>query len=351
LKPTKGGRVGAEEPLLEPTPVLGDDAPFMRLPLLALTVLLQAIRALSRSRSNLILENLALRQQIAALQRRRRRARLAPVDRAFWVALRHVWNGWADALIFVKPETVVSWHRQAFRRYWRSISRPVGRPGIEVEIRQLIIRMASENPTWRAPRIHGELLKLGFVVSERTVSRYLPRRPDRPHAAGEWRTFLRNHREVLAAMDFFTVPTAAFRILYVWFVIHHDRRKILHFDVTDHPTAPWVIQQLREAFPYDTVPSYLVFDGDSIFAEKVVTAVRALGRELLDRVIVLHAGHLRRLLREYVTYYSRDRCHLGLEKDAPDTRSVERRPSRRGRVVSLPRAGGLHRRYAWRDAA
>jgi transposase InsO family protein len=348
----------------------------MRLPLLALTVLLQAIRALSRSRSDLVLENVALRQQIAVLHKRRGRPCLAPEDRAFWVALRHAWNSWADVLIFVKPETVVNWHRQAFRRYWRSISRPVGRPAIKAEIRQLIIRMASENPTWGAPRIHGELLKLGFAVSERTVSRYLRRRPERIHRAGEWLAFLRNHREVLAAMDFFTVPTATFRILYVWFVIHHDRRKILHFNVTEYPTAPWVIQQLRESFPYDTVPSYLVFDRDSIFAEKVVTSVRAMGiepkriafrspwqngvaerwigscrRELLDRVIVLHARHLRRLLRAYVEYYSRDRCHLGLEKDAPDVRLTEQHSSRQARVVSLPRVGGLHRRYAWRHAA
>jgi transposase InsO family protein len=348
----------------------------MRAPVLALTVLLRAIRALSRSRSDLVLENLALRHQIAALQKRKGRARLAPEDRAFWVALRHSWKAWAAALIFVKPATVVAWHRQAFRRYWKSISRSAGRPAIEAEIRQLIARMASENPTWGAPRIHGELLKLGFAVSERTVSRYLPRRPDRTHGAGEWLACLRNHREVLAAMDFFTVPTATFRVLYVWFVIHHDRRKLLHFNVTEDPTALWVIQQLREAFPYDTAPSYLVFDRDAIFGEKVVSSVQTLGiqpkriafrspwqngvaerwigscrRELLDRVIVLHASHLRRLLRDYVEYYSRDRCHLGLEKDTPDERSTERRPTRRARVVSLPRVGGLHRRYAWRDAA
>ena len=177
-------------------------------------------------------------------------------------------------------------------------------------------------------------------------------------------------------MDFFTVPTARFQILYVWFVIHHDRRQILHFNVTEHPTAAWVIQQLRESFPYDTVPAYLVLDRASIFATNVISTVRALGiqlkrtayrtpwqngvaerwigscrRELLDRVIVLHAGHLRRLLREYVAYYSIDRCHLGLEKDAPHRRPTQRRPSRRARVVSLHRVGGLHHRYTWREAA
>ena len=343
---------------------------------LVLTVVLQLVSAWVRSRSDLILENLALRQQLAVFTRTRPRARLEPEDRILWVALRQSWSRWHDALAIVKPETVVAWHRRAFRRHWTSLSRPPGRPKLGAEIRALVVRMASENPPWGAPRIHGELLMLGFRVSERTVSRYLSRGGHDHGAGGEWRTFLRNHREVLTAMDFFTVPTATFRILYVWFVIHHDRRKILHFHVTEHPTATWVIQQLRESFPYDTVPSYLVFDRDSIFAENVTSTVRALGiepkrtayrspwqngvaerwigscrRELLDRVIVLHAGHLRRLLREYVAYYTRDRCHLGLEKDAPDRRPTQGRPSRRARVVSLPRVGGLHHRYTWREAA
>ena len=343
---------------------------------LVLTVVLHGLRALGCSRSDLILENLALRQQLAVLTRTRHRARLEPEDRILWVVLRQSWSRWREALTIVKPETVVSWHRSAFRRYWTSLSRPPGRPKLGAEIRALIVRMASESPTWGAPRIHGELLKLGFRVSQRTVSRYLPRGRHYKGAGGEWRTFLRNHREVLTAMDFFTVPTATFRILYVWFVIHHDRRRILHFNVTEHPTAAWVIQQLRESFPYDTAPTYLVFDRDSIFANNVTSTVRALGiepkrtayrspwqngvaerwigscrRELLDRVIVFHEGHLRRLLREYVDYYSRDRCHLGLEKDPPELRAMEPRPSRRARVISLPRVGGLHHRYTWRETA
>ncbi len=343
---------------------------------LVLTVVLQSLRALGRSRSDLIVENLALRQQIAVWTRTKRRPRLEPEDRILWVALRQSWPRWRDALAIVKPETVVRWHRRAFRQYWTSISRPLGRPRVRAEIRRLLVRMASENPSWGAPHIHGELLKLGFRVSERTVSRYLP--GDRPGtgASQEWLTFLRNHREVLTAMDFFTVPTARFRILCVWFVIHHDRRKILHFNVAEHPTPAWVSQQLRESFPYDMAPTYLVFDRDSIFAESMIATVRALGiepkrtayrgpwqngvaerwigscrRELLDRVIVFHASHLRRLLREYVEYYSTDRCHLGLEKDTPDRRPTEERPSPRAQVVSLPRVGGLHHRYAWREAA
>ena len=246
---------------------------------LVLTVVLHGLRALGRSRSDLILENLALRQQIAVLTRTKPRARLEPEDRILWLALRQSWSRWRDALAIVKPETVVSWHRSAFRRYWTSLSRPPGRPRLGAEIRMLIVRMALENPTWGAPRIHGELLKLGLEVSERTVSRYLPRiRPTRG-ALGEWMTFLRNHREVLTGMDFFTVATATFRTLYVWFVIHHDRRRILHFNVTEHPTAAWVIQQLRDSFPYDTIPAYLVLDRDSIFASNVISTVRALGIE------------------------------------------------------------------------
>jgi hypothetical protein len=182
---------------------------------LLLTLLFQILGACCRSRSDLILENLALRQQVGVLMRTKCRLRFEPEDHLVWVALRRSWRHWRDALILVKPETVVAWHRKAFRRHWTSLSRRPGRSRVDAEIRELLVRMASENPTWGAPRIHGELLKLGFAVSERTVSRYLPRRPDRTHAAGEWVAFLRNHREALAAMDFFTVPTAAFRILYV----------------------------------------------------------------------------------------------------------------------------------------
>ncbi len=216
---------------------------------LVLTVVLQLVSALVRSRSDLILENLALRQQLAVFTRTRPRARLEPEDRILWVALRQSWSRWHDALAIVKPETVVAWHRRAFRRNWTSLSRPPGRPKLATEIRKLVVRMAAENPTWGAPRIHGELLKLGFRVSERTVSRYLP--GDRPgtSASQEWLTFLRNHREVLTAMDFFTVPTARFRILYVWFVIHHDRPaqdSALQCDGASHrsvghPAAPGVV--------------------------------------------------------------------------------------------------------------
>jgi putative transposase len=333
----------------------------------------RAITAALRPRTHLVLENLALRQQLATLKRIRPRPRISRTDRLFWVLLRRLWSGWSDALIIVKPETVVRWHRAGFRAYWRWKSRKPGRPRIDREVRDLIRQMAAEN-RWGAPRIHAELAKLGFKVSERTVSRYLPKRAADPDTINRWKIFLSNHREVLAGMDFFTVPTVTFRVLYVFFVIHHDRRRILHANVTDHPTAVWLMQQLREAFPFDAAPRYLVFDRDSKYSADVVGLIKTAGispvrtsfrspwqngvaerwvetcrREILDHVIVANDNHLRRLLRDYLDYYHQDRCHLSLAKDAPDHRFVEPRSSTTAKVVAIPRLGGLVHRYAWRD--
>ncbi len=229
---------------------------------------------------------------------------------------------------------------------------------------------------WGAPRIHGELMKLGFVVSEVTVSRYMPRRPADPDQLKRWVAFLRNHRDVIAAMDFFTVPTVSLRVLYGFFVIAHGRRHVLHFNATFNPTAAWVIQQLREAFPYDTAPRHLLFDRDAIFSPAVVRFVKAMGtkarrisyrspwqnpvaerwigscrRELLEHVVVLDQRHLIRLVHGYLTYYHDDRTHLGLNKATPNTRPITPRPSPTATIVELPRVGGLHHRYAWREAA
>jgi putative transposase len=342
------------------------------------TLLVRLVRALFRPRAELVLENLALRQQVTALKHARPRPTLDDVDRAFWVALRAAWNGWADRLVLVKPETVVKWHRERFRRHWAQISRRrrPGRPRVAREIRQLVRTMALDNRGWGAPRIHGELLKLGIVVSEATVSRYMPRRRAEPDKVQRWITFLRNHQDVIAAMDFFTVPTVRLRVLYGFVVLDHGRRRVLHVAATFNATAAWTIQQLREAFSYDTAPRYLLFDRDSIFSRAVVKFVEAMGtkpvrtayrspwqnpfverwigscrRELLDHVVPFNEGHLLRLVREYVAYYHHDRTHLGLEKDAPITRSVTARPSSRAPVVALPRVGGLHCRYRWRQAA
>ncbi len=198
-----------------------------------------AIRALFISRSELLAENVALRQQICALKRDRPPPPLDDVDRAFWVALRASWSGWASCLVIVDPDTVAKWHRERFRRHWAKISqrnRRPGRPRIDTEIQRLIRLMAQDG--WGAPRIHGELLKLGFDVSEITVSRYMPRRPVDPDKVKRWMAFLRNHKEAIAAMDFFSVPTASLRMLYVLFVIAHRRRRVVHFSVTPNLHRP-----------------------------------------------------------------------------------------------------------------
>jgi transposase InsO family protein len=297
------------------------------------------------SRQGLILENLALRQQLLALQAKRPRRRLSAIHRLFWVVLRRLWSGWKTPLILVTPRTVVEWHRAGFRVYWKWISRAKrvgGRKRVSQEVRALIFRMAAENPTWGAPRIHGELLKLGFDLSEPTVSRWLRGAPRKPDAVKQWLAFLRNHRDVIAAMDFFTVPTLTFGVLYGFFVISHDRRKILRCSVTRNPNTLWIVQQMREAWAYRPMPKFLLFDHDAKFGRDVVSTVKDLGsepvrtafrspwqngvaerwvgscrRELLDHVIVLNERHLKRLLSEYLRYYHEDRTHLGLAKDTP----------------------------------
>jgi putative transposase len=344
--------------------------------LFLLEVVVQAVRALARTRADLVLENLALRQQVAALARERPRPNLDDCGRGFWVALRSRWSAWASPLVIVKPATVVDWHHRRFSRHWTRISqaRPRGRPRITRELRELIVKMAGDG--WGAPRVHGELLKLGFSVSETTVSRYMPRRPVEPDQVNRWLAFLRNHKDGIAAMDFFTVPTARLRILYCWFVIEHGRRTVLHFNATFNPTPAWVMQQLREAFPFDTAPRHLIFDRDSIFSKDVVRFVRTMGtkpcrtafrcpwqnpvaerwiggarRDLFDHVVVLNERHAVRLGRRYVEYHREDRTHLGLEKETPGHRPTSPKPSSSAKVVALPRLGGLHHRYEWRDAA
>jgi hypothetical protein len=290
--------------------------------------------------------------------------------------LRTFWSGWHDALIIINPETVVRWHRAGFRLYWRWKSRPgAGRPRITPELRALIRRLAQENTGWGAPKIHGELQKLGFALSERTVARYLPR-TRRGDARKKWLAFLHNHRDAIVAFDLFTAPTATFRVLYCLFVIEHQRRKVLHFNVTRHPSADWVVQQLRETFAEAAPYRYAIQDNDSIFNGDVVaflgatglqpkrtaiqapwqngTAERWIGscrREILDHIIPVNEEHLRRVIREYVCYYQADRVHDSLSKDTPSGRPIEPGPTSGATVTSLPRLGGLHHRYTWRQAA
>ena len=240
--------------------------------------LFAAVRVFFLTRTDIAIEVVALRHQVAVLERKRPRPRLTPLDRLFWTLLRASWSRWRDALVIVKPEMVVGWHRAGIRLYWRWKSRPRGgRPKITPELRALIRRLAQENTHWGAPKIHGELQKLGFVLSERTVARYLSRIQRRGDAAKNWSAFLQNHREAIVAFDFFTVPTATFRVLYCFFVIEHERRRILHFNVTPHPPADWVVQQLRETLAEAGPYRYAILDHDSIFNDDVIAFLEATG--------------------------------------------------------------------------
>jgi putative transposase len=329
-----------------------------------------ALVRLFRYRGSVVLENLVLRQQLAVLKRRHPRPHLGLLEKLFWVAARRFWSQWRQSLIVVTPETVIRWHRAGFRLYWKLISmekKPIGRKQTPKEVRELIFRMVCENPTWGAPRVHGELLMLGFDVSERTISRWMRRATRDPEPAKRWLAFLRNHREAVAAMDFFTVPTITFGVLYCFFVISHDRRRILHFNVTKHPTSLWTVQQLREAFPFGSAPRFLIFERDGKYGIEVPVAVRCLGmqpvrtsfespwqngvaerwvescrRDLLDHIIAVNERHLKRLLSEYVGYYHEDRTHLGLGKGTPAGRIYS---VGSGGVLCHERLGGLHHRY------
>jgi len=340
-----------------------------------LVALLPTLRSAMRSRRDLVVENLALRQQLATLVSRQRPA-IWLADRLFWILLLRFWRRWTETLTIVEPNTVVRWHRAGFRIYWNWLSRRgrrSGRPPLPREVRALIRKMATEN-SWGATRIHGELLCLGFEVSERSVSRYLRNLPPAPKAGQTWTTFLRNHRNGIAAMDFFSVPTVTFRALHVLFVIRHGRRDVVRCAVTTGPTVGWVAQQLREAFPFESAPRFMIFDRGAIFSAEVMAILRSMKvgtsfrspwqngvaerfvatvrRGLLDHVIVLNEHHLRRLLDSFIDHYNQDRTHLGLSKDSPLGRPVEQRPAgTTSNVVSLPRVGGLHHRYAWSKAA
>jgi putative transposase len=297
--------------------------------LTTLLVLLRTVGLMCRGHEAVALENLALRQQLAALSRTRKRLQLRPTDRFFWILLAKAWPEWRTALTVVQPETVVRWHRHWLRRQWtwRSTRTRPGRPSADAAVRALVGKMAAANPLWGAPRIHGELCMLGVTVSERTVSRLL-RRGRRP-LSQTWRTFLTNHVAMLVSMDFFTVPTLTGRVLFVFVLLTHQRRRIIHVNITDHPTAAWTAQQMIEAFPNDTAPRWLLRDRDAIYgdafrrrvagmdigevisspsspwqnpyAERLIGSIR---RECLDHVIVLGERHLRRILTSYTAYYN-----------------------------------------------
>jgi transposase InsO family protein len=335
--------------------------------MIALIRLLLAILASPfKSKSRLEAENASLRQQLIVLRRKAKgRARLTNADRWFFVLLYRCFPSILEVLTIIRPETLVRWHRVGFRRYWRWKSREQGgRPRIQAELRALIRRMSVENPLWGAPRIHGELLKLGFEVSQSSVAKYMIKRPGPPSQG--WRAFLRNHAPDIAAMDLFVVPTICFDLLYAFVIVRLGRRDLVWMGVTRHPTAEWIARQLTEAFPWNEAPRYLIRDRDGIFGAVVRRRLRAMGirdkpiapaspwqnayaerligsirRECLDHFIVLGEAHLRRILKSYARYYNEVRTHRSLNKDAPVSRVVQRI----GIVKSHAVLGGLHHHY------
>jgi transposase InsO family protein len=320
-----------------------------------------------KSKSRLEAENAALRHQLIVLRRKvRSPARLSNNDRWFFVQLYRWFPSILEVLKIIRPETLVRWHRAGFRRYWRWKSRSRGgRPQLEIELRGLIRQMSMENLLWGAPRIHGELLKLGFEVAQSTVAKYMVKR--RRSSGQGWRTFLRNHAPDTAAMDLFVVPTIGFRILYGFVIVRLHRRDLVWINVTSNPTAEWVARQITEAFPWDGAPRYMIRDRDRIYGAVVTRRLRAMGirdkpiapaspwqngfaerligsirRECLDHVVVLGEAHLRRILKSYAAYYNCVRTHRSLHKDAPASRPVQRS----GIITSSTLLGGLHYQYS-----
>jgi transposase InsO family protein len=339
----------------------------------ALFLLVSVIRSSLTNQTELALENLALRQQLAILNRKRSRPSLRRRDRLFWFCLSAIWQKWRKSLIVVKPETVVRWHRKGFALYWKRLSnrKGVGRPGTGKDIRDLVRKMANANPTWGSPRVHGELQKLGIKISERTVARLMPRKRKPPSQT--WRTFLDNHVKDFVSIDFFVAPTVTFRILFVLVILAHDRRRVVHYNVTEHPTAYWTGEQIIQAFPGGSEPRYLLRDRDSIYGQDFRERIRAMGieeirtapqspwqntfcerligsvrQDCLNHVIILGESHLRRILARYFRYYNKYRTHLSLAKDAPEPRSIQK--SELGKVIEIPEVGGLHHHYERRAA-
>jgi putative transposase len=319
-----------------------------------------------RSRAALELEVVALRHQLAVLRRQQPgRLKLTSLDRLLWVWLYRAWPRCLKVMVLVKSATVVQWHRAGFRLYWRWRSR-AGRPRAASEVRDLIRQISKANPLWGAPRIHGEILKLGIDVSQATVAKYMERRVGRPSPT--WRSFLRNQAAGIAAIDMFVVVSASFQLLYVMIILAHDRRRIVRFDVTEHPTASWLSQQVTEAFPWDTAPRYLLRDRDASYGTNFRRRVEAMGivevitaprspwhnayvervigsirRECLDHLVIFNERHLRRVFTSYLDYYHRTRTHLSLGKDCPEPRPIQ--VPKVGKIIAIPQGGGMHHRY------
>jgi putative transposase len=336
------------------------------LPVMA--ALLASLGALFRSRRSLALQVLTLQHQVAVYQQTVHRPRLRSSDRLFWAWLSRLWPGWQATLAFVQPRTVIAWQQKRFRDHWQRLSQSgtSGRPTITREVRDLIRDMSRANPRWGSPRIVGELRKLGIHVAKSTVEKYRVR-PRKPPSL-TWKAFLNIHVKDLVALDFFVVPTVSYKVLFVLVILAHERRRIVHVNVTEHPTTAWTAQQVVEAFPWDGAPRYLLRDRDRIYGgwfrqrirnmgiDEVIIAPRSpwqnpyverfIGssrRECLDHVIVLGERHLQRLLQQYLHYYHGWRTHLSLAMDCPVPRPIH--PPEQGRVIAVPEVGGLHHHY------
>lgn len=328
-----------------------------------LTSLFQVFQFVLKDRTQLALENIALRQQLAVYKRTVKRPKIEDRDRIFWMSVMGMLKEWKKALVFVQPQTAIKWHRKGFRYYWRRKSKSTpGRPPISMQIILLIRRLPLENVLWGAQRIKVELALLGHDVAESTVAKYMVRaRKDTPSQG--WKTFLANHMDVTAACEFFVVHTLTFNLLHCFVVLSHDRRRILHVNVTANPTAKWTAQQLIEAFPYDSKPKYLLRDNDKIYGWEFQRCVEALGidevpsapkspwqnpyvervigtlrRECLDHIIPVNEQHMLRVLHEFIDYYHRSRAHSSLGGNSPEPREV----AAVGEVLGTPVLGGLH---------
>ncbi len=327
---------------------------------------------LLRSKQDLVLENALLRQQLIVLSRTSKRPALTATDRGLLVLLASWLRTWASALVIVKPETVLRWHRQGFRLFWRRKSTPASRtPRIPEDTVALIKQMAAENRLWGAERIRGELLKLDIRVSKRTIQKYM-RQARPPQKSGQtWATFVRNHARDTWACDFLQVTDLLFRPLFAFCIIELGSRRVIHVGVTRHPTDAWVAQQLREATPFEERPRFLIRDNDGKYGPRFDQVAAASGievlrtpvqapranaimerflgsvrRECLDHVLVLTEAHLRRVLGQYVTYFNGGRPHQGLAQRLPQPPQPPKQPDDAGgRIVAVPVLGGLHHTY------
>jgi transposase InsO family protein len=331
-------------------------------PILVLHVLVSLFKTQARLEAEIIM----LRHQLNVLRRSvPSKPKLVPSDRLFLVWLYRLFPSALNAIAIVQPETIMRWHRAGFRLYWRWKSRSRGgRPKVPTEIRRLIREMSLANRLWGAPRIHGELLKLGIEVAQSTVAKYMAK--SGRGGSQTWKTFLHNHSADVGAMDFLIVPTVGFKLLFVLVILRHERRRLISLSVTAHPTADWIARQITDAFPWDETPDNMIRDRDASYGQAVTRRLTAIGirdhpiaprspwqnghaerligsirRECLDHIVVFGEGHLRRILATYTGYYNELRTHLSLDKDSPNRRPVQWH----GHLIAQSILGGLHHQY------